>query len=78
MAANEKVLEIIREAKEKQSKKLDLRYRMLTEIPKEVFELSNLTQLDLSYNQLKTVLSQKWEYLCSMMRTSKSTHGFHF
>ena len=46
MAASEKVLEIIRVAKENKSTELDLRYKRLTEIPEEVFELINLTQLD--------------------------------
>ncbi|MDJ0902895.1 MAG: COR domain-containing protein [Xenococcus sp. MO_188.B8] len=55
MVANEKVLKIIREAKEKKSTQLDLRNQNLTEIPEEVFELINLTQLNLSYNQLTTV-----------------------
>jgi internalin A len=49
------LLKLIREAKEKQLKKLDLSNKGLTEIPAEVFELKWLEVLDLSGNQLTTL-----------------------
>ena len=49
------ILDIIQEAKEKQSKRLRLWNQKLTEIPTEIFELDWLEELDLSYNQLTSL-----------------------
>ena len=47
----EMALRRIKKAKETGAKKLSLEDLKLTEIPKEIFELSNLTRLYLSNNQ---------------------------
>ncbi len=51
----QRYLEKIREAKEKQLKKLDLSRNGLTTLPEEIASLQQLTTLDLSYNQLTTL-----------------------
>ncbi len=48
-------LKRIEEAKQKNLKKLVLFKLQLTELPKEIFELSNLTELDLSHNELSSL-----------------------
>jgi internalin A len=50
--ANERVMQLIREARDKNLTKLDLSENTLTQLPPEIGELKNLTNLILSYNQL--------------------------
>ena len=53
--SSDRLLQRINEAKEQQSKKLDLSDEQLTQIPDAVFELTHLTQLNLSGNQLSNL-----------------------
>ena len=52
------VLNRIKKAKDNNSKNLDLSWLDLEEIPKEVFELTNLTRLDLFDNQIVEIPSE--------------------
>jgi internalin A len=49
---NDKVMQLIREAREKNFTFLDLSNNQFTHLPPEIGKLKNLTKLDLSYNQL--------------------------
>ena len=49
------VLQLIERAKAENWTELDLRSKELTEIPSEIFQLSNLQQLDLSNNQITKI-----------------------
>ncbi len=53
--SSDHLLQRINEAKEQQSKKLDLSYEQLTQIPDAVFELTHLTELNLTGNHLKNL-----------------------